>query len=584
MCGFFYVFSRNKSLPRRVCQEIAMEFIAPRGPSHRIEFISSREYICQSVLSIQTLAGAPANQGQLGSSRFILYNGEIYNFQKDLQGDSDTEKLFYSFLHGSLEDTLAECDGMYALAALSCKVDERTCKVYRDSVGEKHVYYLFNNQYFAVSSTPGALVVLSRNLGVFRYDDSLLFDYLDRRHLIAPEITLFKDIRQIPAGGHIAFDSGKWSCNEVKPEKNLCEKYFDSELYHILDRMSFAEYTEALEAELLTCLNSMQAICLDKDTILTVSGGIDSSLVAALLGSSRDNCFPTVSCLFGEKDTIAISAPILSRQIGFKFHHEVSINLESYLSSLKRCIRILGAPVHSHSLPSSRILAQNVACLGKKVLYGGEGADELFLGYETYNHIFFNRQIPYELQSAYTAPVRNVSLGGSDFNSEFNETLKSVLRSSVDILIASGLSVNDAIVKANAMLDYSYQLPMVGLAASDTVISDCGIEARTPFTRPSIIKFGFSSPHKHLVIKQRSRKRIMKGGLDILFQKYTGTVPGIKSGFSGFPNETAVLLGEIHDWKVFEKYPFMKNIFGKTREIDWKIINTEWFLREWELS
>jgi len=584
MCGLFYVYARNQSLARQACQEISTEFIAPRGPSHRLEFISSREYICQSVLSIQTMAGVPAQQGMLGSSQFILYNGEIYSFGKKIKGDSDTDKLYYSFLDGTLEETLVECDGMYALVALSGNTDQRNCSAYRDPIGEKHVYYLFDNQYFAIASTPGALVELSRRLGILRYNEEALLDYFDRRHFISSSNTLFEGIRQIPAGGSIKFNSDQWTCLEIQPEIPLHLRYFDKDLYSVLSRMSLVEYSEVLEAELSDCLKNMQSTCIDEETGLTVSGGIDSTIVAALLSFCADTVPDTFSCSFGDKDPIAKLAPRLAAKIGSISHHEVAINLDSYVSSLKRCIRILGAPVHSHSLPSSRILAQHLACSGKKVLYGGEGADELFLGYSTYNLINTNRENLYQPQSAYSAKVINGISQAPHDDSEISNRLNAMLKSSVDMFIESGMSVPHAIIKANAILDFSEQLPMVGLTATDTVVSDCGVEARTPFTRSKIVKFGLSSPYKHLVHNQLTGKPIMKSGLDLLFRKVTGNVPGNKSGFSGYPNETAVFLNEVHTWKVFEQYPSLKNIFGKNRDTDWKIINTEWFLREWSFG
>ena len=58
---------------------------------------------------------------------------------------------------------------------------------------------------------------------------------------------------------------------------------------------------------------------------------------------------------------------------------------------------------------------------------------------------------------------------------------------------------SEATVKANGLLDYKYQLPMVGLTASDTVIADCGVEYRTPFTRTQLLKFALNSPLQKLI-------------------------------------------------------------------------------------
>ena len=69
----------------------------------------------------------------------------------------------------------------------------------------------------------------------------------------------------------------------------------------------------------------------------------------------------------------------------YKFNHfKVDCSLESYTSRLKNSIEILSSPINTHSIPSASLVVEAAQKNGNIIIYGGEGADESFLGYETY--------------------------------------------------------------------------------------------------------------------------------------------------------------------------------------------------------
>ena len=116
MCGFLYAIGRNSPIPQNELQEIARQFIAPRGPTRRIEFSSQNEYICQSILSIQSDPCVPSNTGQLGSDQFILYNGEIFSQDGCQDQVDDTQLLNDLSKSKDLKDYIPSFDGMFAIA------------------------------------------------------------------------------------------------------------------------------------------------------------------------------------------------------------------------------------------------------------------------------------------------------------------------------------------------------------------------------------------------------------------------------------------------------------------------------------
>ena len=76
----------------------------------------SREYICQSILSIQSDPCVPSNTGQLGSDQFILYNGEIFSQDGCQDQVDDTQLLNDLSKSKELKDYLPSFDGMFAIA------------------------------------------------------------------------------------------------------------------------------------------------------------------------------------------------------------------------------------------------------------------------------------------------------------------------------------------------------------------------------------------------------------------------------------------------------------------------------------
>ena len=137
-------------------------------------------------------------------------------------------------------------------------------------------------------------------------------------------------------------------------------------------------------------------------------------------------------------------------------------------------------------------------------------------------------------------------------------------------------------IKSNALIDFMVQLPMVGLSASDAVISECGIEYRTPFTRKKLVEFAINSPVNKL-IRHAGNDVLSKYPLRELFKKHIDQRILPKMGFSGFPNESMDYLGLLTDWRVFELLPLVKKLWGRDRATNWKIINIEWFLRVWDV-
>ena len=128
-------------------------------------------------------------------------------------------------------------------------------------------------------------------------------------------------------------------------------------------------------------------------------------------------------------------------------------------------------------------------------------------------------------------------------------------------------------------MDYSIQLPNVGLISTDTINSDLGIECRTPFTRLPLIKLALSIP----LNKKINRNNFLKTKIPLkeIFSKTFG-IENIfpKVGFAGYPNESDKYLVNIENWNIWsilDIKPIAKE--DLTRDEYWKLLNIELFYR-----
>ncbi len=593
MCGIFYVFSKNQKLNKQTLEEISAEFIKPRGPCNQSIYSSKNEYAYQSTLAIQSADKLIKKNNNLDEKSFILYNGEIYSDSeqnKFTRDTIDTDYLYKASNNNLLKQYIKACDGMYALAeiksiASDSKSYERSISIYRDPTGEKHLYYWISNDYIVLSSVPGSIALFISSLNRLELDLNQLKEYISKRHFISPLKVPFKGIRQLLPGHTLNFNTDTWEVNgQNQFITNL--DLINENTYKELKGISYTSYLDRLEFELIKSLHSQESVNNTKSAGLTISGGIDSSLTSALILNHMENQYESFTCRFGDKDKTALKGNEISVGIGCKKHNWVDINLEKYHESLIRSIKLLASPVHSHSHPSSHLLAKQVSSNGHKVLYGGEGADELFLGYHTYIEILNRISISEETTSDYTCNIR--TFDNKQSHSETDIYIKDCFQKAYEIFNNTYNSNKLSEVKSNAYCDYFVQLPMVGLSACDTIISDCSVEARTMFTRKNIIEFALNSPVEYLLgnstqEKLSKFKSTPKNPLNKLYTKYISNDIDSKIGFSGYPNETSKFLGDLNTWRVFDLLPDLRSQWKHSRALDWKIINCEWFLNIWDI-
>jgi asparagine synthase (glutamine-hydrolysing) len=307
----------------------------------------------------------------------IVYNGEIYNFQelrKNLEKlgrvfrtRSDTEVLLQAINQWGV-DALERLDGMFAFAIYDTL--ENSLLIARDRVGIKPLYYHWHDGKFAFASEIKALLKLPGMPR--RLDYRALADYLTLGYAIAPA-TFFADIRELPAGNWLKVSGAHLQQGCFWSWRREEEDWTEAE--------SLAKTKEAL----LTTLE--EHMIADVPVGAMLSGGIDSSLLVALLAKELGVRVETFTVSFGDREFDELSyASVIARHLSLK-HRRVPVPSDSIadLDEIHAVLDQFDQPfVDSSAIPTQllcRTLREHV-----KVAIGGDGGDEAFGGYPRFHY------------------------------------------------------------------------------------------------------------------------------------------------------------------------------------------------------
>ena len=582
MCGFFLIKHKDKFIDgskRDYLESLCNIYIKNRGPSFQESFKNQNLFVYQSVLSIQSNSQRSSIIGPLGSSKFMLYNGEIYGNNAS-RFNSDTEYLYSLFLENRLEEELEKLDGMYAI----CLVEQKNknhliLNLYRDIVGEKHVWFYHDQDVFMISSVPIIIRKYLEIVSKLKVNKAVLEDYIFRRHLISPVEHPISGIKQLLPGHKLTFDNYEWKYR-IDEFCNF-KSFFNIDQYFFYEAINDEEYNKTFSQEFDAVIKDMEEKKPSNHSSSSIiSGGFDSSIVAASLFNSNDH-LDLYTMLFDKKDKVAKNVPNILKEIriskeNFKFNHfRIDCSLESYTSRLKNSIEILSSPINTHSIPSASLVVEAAQKNGNIIIYGGEGADESFLGYETY-------KLKNNKYSDYNRICNSCNFSQDALERVKNSFIESHIikfKEEVRSFLSSFKKLNESEInlKVESFTDTFIQLNNVGLLSADTVNSDLGIECRTPFTRKKILEIALSTPSTKLT----NQIDIFKIPIRDKFINYYGAnsiMP--KIGFAGFPNESAIFLGKTSDWAVWEHFDWAyRNFQNMSISEAWKFINIEWFLR-----
>jgi asparagine synthase (glutamine-hydrolysing) len=347
--------------------------ITHRGPDEE-----GRKLVGPAALGMTRLAIIDLKTGQQPISNedgsiWIVFNGEIYNFQElqekvlalghKLTTKSDTECIVHLYEEYGV-DCLQYLEGMFAFAIYD-KNKERLF-IARDRLGEKPLHWgVFSNTLIFGSELKG---VLTHPLARKEIDFTALQKYLALEYVPAPS-SMFKGIHKLPPAHYMVVENG-----EIHTKRYWLPKIDTNE-------MSEKEASE----ELMRLLKRSIELRLISEVPLGVflSGGIDSSAIAALAQGFSTKPIQTFSIGFEDKSfDESTHALAVAKHIGSE-HNVVTFSPELGFETLSELWNILDEPLADASIVPTYFLSK----MTKKnvtVALAGEGGDELFGGYPTY--------------------------------------------------------------------------------------------------------------------------------------------------------------------------------------------------------
>ena len=313
-----------------------------------------------------------------------------------------------------------------------------------------------------------------------------------------------------------------------------------------------------------------------------VSGGIDSSLVASTTFAHPSANQNYLTLTFGDKDFAANSAQDLISSNTCLEHYIKNVSIAEYTEALQESLLLSLSPLSTHSVPSALILGKMAFSLGSRVIYGGDGADEMYLGYPQYLTIFNSQRDLFNCSpySSYEcdAEIQKLQLMHLFDDAQVHKYDRSNLYSEYSSLFEQecGFPAKEAAIKATLLLDIRYNLHSSALLANDIMISHSSVEPRSPFVSIYHLVNMLKAPIEFPL--SRTKPVLTKH-----FEKIFSSPAPVKQGFSGYPNESALellrssnpFLGNISDIYHFD----FASVFSEmSRRLQWKVLNSELFL------
>ena len=385
MCGILGSLSTNNE-PVRSSDAVfvsALDLIAHRGPDDSGVWWSADRRVALghrrlSIIDLSVAGHQPMSNED--GTVWIVYNGEIYNFEeirRDLverghtfRSHTDTEVI----VHGYEEygpDIVRRLRGMFAFALYD--TTRRRMMLARDRVGIKPLYFVSVAGMVSFASEIKSLLRLAdvpRQL-----DTDSLREYLAIGKVMTPN-TMFRGIRKLAAGHYMLIgERGEESTTSYwTPYTDGIDVPEDAdEAYHAEKLLSMLE--ESVRLRMLS----------DVPVGVFLSGGVDSTANLALMSAISSEPVRTFTC--GFKGEQAYDERAVARRAATQYgarHHEIEITREDLVEWLPELAWYLDEPVSDPTVIPIYFLSKLAREQGAVVILNGDGSDEILCGYTKY--------------------------------------------------------------------------------------------------------------------------------------------------------------------------------------------------------
>jgi len=397
IAGFVSVDPLDVDAPRRA--SAMRDVIAHRGPDDAGLHCDRYAALAHRRLSIVDLSTGQQPLSNEDGSIWVVYNGEIYNhgeIRRELEARghvyrtrSDTESIVHAYEEWG-DDCVERFRGMFAFALWDAP--RRRLLLVRDRLGIKPLYWARAGETILFGSEIKA--ILASGQIDARPNTGVLAEVLSTRYTAGPD-TMFQGISKLLPGHVLAFEHG-----DVR-----IRQYWD---IPVGQRRASGSAREAVEGfrDLLTESVRLRLMS-DVPLGMFLSGGIDSSAIAAIMARLIDRPLQTFSVVFKER---AFNELEHSRSVARAIRadsHEVVIDDNDFFGALPKLLWHEDEPIaHPSSVPLYFVSA--LARRQVTVVLTGEGSDELLAGYGKYSRIAWNWRAGGAYERAVPSPLRSI--------------------------------------------------------------------------------------------------------------------------------------------------------------------------------
>jgi asparagine synthase (glutamine-hydrolysing) len=333
-----------------------------------------------SIIDLSARGGQPMVDSDLGLT--LVFNGCIYNYQ-DLRDElmaagyrffstADSEVVIKGFHHWGTR-CVEKFKGMFAFAVADRETGVVTLA--RDRLGIKPLY---------LAETPGRLRFASTVRALLdagdvdtEIDRHALHHYMSFHSVVPPPRTMYKGVRKLPPA----------TVRVIQPAGTYVDTlYWSPDFRRDPARAGWSakDWQDALMDSLRTAV--ARRMVADVPVGVLLSGGIDSSIVVALLAEQGQHGLATFSIGFdsagGESGDEYFYSDLIAKTFDTN-HHRIHIDSSRLLPAVPKTIAAMSEPMVSHDCVAFYLLSEEVS-KSIKVVQSGQGADEILAGYDWY--------------------------------------------------------------------------------------------------------------------------------------------------------------------------------------------------------
>lgn len=544
MCGIAGFIERNNNTDARYLAKM-LAGLRHRGPdaggTKVFESGNWAVHVGHRRLSIIDIEGGAQPMSNEDGTEWIVFNGEIFNFQ-ELRGPlessghifksrADTEVIIHHY-EEHREKGICELNGMFAYAIWDGKRGELILA--RDRSGIKPLYYaplpeggiIFSSELLPILAHPK----ISKAFDLKSLSSFFFSDYIP-----APQCIL-QNVRKLQPGHFL-----KWRDGLILEPRRFWRLHEPQQA----SPMEMERLTRTLLQNL--SLSVQRQLTSDVPVGVFLSGGIDSSLIAAMAQKHNRMPIKTFTIAFKEKD---YDESFYARMVACHLktdHIEESLGENNLLENLNNALNVLDEPLADPSIIPTYLLCR-LASRHVKVVLGGDGGDELWGGYPTYkahcyaNHYsrfpgFFRdgliRNFVSTLKPRLTyqsldwkikrfalrwddSPIRRHFRWMSNTDVEDLHRLLPTTTDTPGFLSENLFQMHKDFLNSFLAIDFQTYLPGSVLAKVDRASMANGLEVRPPFLDNGLIDWAFSIPSCYKVRRGTTKFLLKKAAENCL--------------------------------------------------------------------